>query len=64
MQLARHDLVRLAAMAAGIVVFAQTELELVPAGKEQEVMAQAIRDAIWIARTTDEAIQSDDEMGG
>src|SRR5262245_33991771 len=36
MELARQDLVRLAAMAAGIVVFAQPELELVAPGKEQQ----------------------------
>src|SRR5262245_4899247 len=33
-KLAQHDLVRLAAVAAGIVVFAETEFELVAAGEE------------------------------
>ena len=33
-KLAQHDLVRLTAVAAGIVVFAETEFELVAAGEE------------------------------
>ncbi|HEY2784341.1 MAG TPA: hypothetical protein VGJ05_05130 [Fimbriiglobus sp.] len=32
-------------------------------GQEREFMMKAIEEAIWIARTTDEAVQSDGEMG-
>ena len=31
-------------------------------GQEKEIMKQAIMDAIYLARTTDELIQSDDEL--
>ena len=31
-------------------------------GNEKAVMQQAIRDAVFLAMTTDEAIQSDDEL--
>ena len=33
----------------------------VPEGQEKEWMERAIREAAWIARTTDDAIQSDNE---
>jgi hypothetical protein len=32
-------------------------------GKEQEWMQRAIKEALWIARTTDDMIHSDNEMG-
>ncbi len=35
----------------------------VPEGKEQDWMRRAIGEAFTIARLTDEAIHSDDEMG-
>ena len=31
-------------------------------GKEKEIMQESIRDAVYLAMTTDEAIQSDDEL--
>ena len=34
----------------------------VPEGKEQEWMQRCIQEAFWIARTADEAIQSDTEL--
>ena len=34
-----------------------------PAGSEQEWMRRAVQEAFWIARTTDDAIRSDGEMG-
>jgi hypothetical protein len=33
------------------------------AGHEQDMMKKAIEEAIWIARTVDETVQSDGEMG-
>ena len=35
----------------------------VAAGQENELMKKAIEEAVWIARTVDELIQSDSEMG-
>jgi hypothetical protein len=34
----------------------------VAAGQERDAMKKAIEEAIWIARTVDEAVQSDGEM--
>jgi len=33
----------------------------VPEGQEEQWMGRSIREAIWIARTADDAIQSDNE---
>jgi hypothetical protein len=49
--------------AAAAIYAAQIAAGKVTAGQEKEFMKQAIREAVWIARTTDEAIRSDDEMG-
>lgn len=35
----------------------------VAAGQEKDFMKKSIEEAIWIARTVDEAVQSDGEMG-
>ncbi|HYH64735.1 MAG TPA: hypothetical protein VD866_08590 [Urbifossiella sp.] len=35
----------------------------VPEGAEQDWMRRAVREALWIARTADDAIRSDGEMG-
>ena len=46
---------------AGNIYSAYIASGRVPEGKEQEWMQRAIREAFYIARTTDDAVQSDDE---
>jgi hypothetical protein len=49
--------------AAAAIYAAYIVADKVPPGQEQQAMKQAIREAVWMARATDEAIRSDDEMG-
>jgi len=49
--------------AAAMIYAAYITAGSVPAGQEEEWMGRAVREAIWIARTADDAIQSDTEMG-
>jgi hypothetical protein len=49
--------------AAATIYAAYISTGRVPDGKEQEWMQRAINEALWIARTTDEMIHSDTEMG-
>ncbi len=46
---------------AGNIYSAYIAAGRVPEGKEQEWIQRAIREAFYIARTTDDAVQSDDE---
>ena len=49
--------------AAAAIYAAYINTGRVADGKEQEWMQRAIQEALWIARTTDEMIHSDGEMG-
>jgi hypothetical protein len=49
--------------AAATIYAAYQASARVPGGEEQEWMTRAIREALWIARATDEAVHSDNEMG-
>lgn len=51
------------AQIAGMIYAAHIGAGQVVPGKEQEWIDRSIRDAIKIARQTDEAVQSDNEMG-
>jgi len=53
----------IAARMAATIYAAYIAAGRVPDGKEKDWMQRAINEAIWIARTTDDAIQSDHEMG-
>lgn len=48
--------------AAATIYAGYTAAGKVADGQEQEWMARAVREAIWIARTADYAIRSDTEM--
>ena len=48
--------------AAATIYAAHIAAGHVGVGQEKEFMKQAIMDAVYLARTTDEAIQSDDEL--
>lgn len=47
--------------AAAAIYAAYITAGRVPEGQEKAWMEKAIREAVWIARTTDDALQSDDE---
>lgn len=47
--------------AAAAIYAANVAAGRVPEGGEKQAMEKAIREAIWIARTTDDALQSDNE---
>lgn len=49
--------------AAATIYAAYQTSARVPGGKEQEWMRRAVEEALWIARTTDELVHSDHEMG-
>lgn len=46
---------------AGDIYSAYIRAGKVPEGQEEVWMGKAVREAIWIARTADDAIQSDNE---
>ncbi len=48
--------------AAAVIYAAYITTGRVVEGREQEWMQRSIQEALWIARTTDDSIQSDDEM--
>ena len=48
--------------AAATIYAAYVTAGKVADGREQEWMGRAVREAIWIARTADDAIRSDTEM--
>ena len=48
--------------AAATIYAAHIAAGHVAAGQEKEIMKQAIADAIFLAKTTDEVIQSDEEL--
>ncbi len=49
--------------AAATIYAAYLTTGRVPAGHEKEWMQRSIQEAFWIARTTDEAIRADKEVG-
>lgn len=51
------------ARAAAVIYAAYITTGRVAAGQEEEWMRRSVREALWIARTTDDAIRSDGEMG-
>ena len=53
----------IAARMAATIYAAYVTAGRVTAGKEKEWMQRSIDEAIWIARTADDQIQSDHEMG-
>lgn len=52
----------IAVQAAATIYAAYIAAGRVPEGKETDAMRRAIREAVWIARATDEAVQSDSEL--
>jgi hypothetical protein len=48
--------------AAATIYAAYIAAGRVSEGKETEMMGRAIREAVWIAKATDEAVKSDGEM--
>ena len=48
--------------AAATIYAAHIAAGRVAAGQEKEIMKQAIADAIFLAKTSDEVIQSDEEL--
>jgi hypothetical protein len=57
------DSEKLVVQAAATIYAAYIVANRVLVGQEDEFMARAIQEAFKIARRTDDAIQSDDEMG-
>ena len=49
--------------AAAMIYAAYITAGKVPGGQEEEWMGRAVKEAIWIARTADDEIVSDGEMG-